>query len=194
MSYHIYTTDGIILKRSTFGEANVLLHILTYDLGLILASARSARLSVSKLRPALQEYTYVSVSCIKGKNGWKITNVVEKGNFYFENPECTHKVISQVSSFLLKMIQGEVPHKEIFQTVKSGFEFLENIKEVAVSEFEVLTVLRVLHDLGYVVKNTETELFLENREDWAPPVLEKVRENKKNIVVIINKALKESHL
>jgi recombinational DNA repair protein (RecF pathway) len=32
---------------------------------LILASARSARLATSKLRPALQEYSLVNISCIK---------------------------------------------------------------------------------------------------------------------------------
>lgn len=194
MSYHIYTTDGIILKRSPFGEANVLLHVLTYDLGLIMASARSARLSVSKLRPALQEYTHASVSCIKGKGGWKITNVVEKGSFYFENPKYTHKVMSQVSSMLLKMIQGEVPHQEIFQTVKSGFEFLSNIPEKDVAEFEILAVLRILHELGYVVKNSVTESFLENGEDWNMSLTDKIRENKKEVVAVINKALKESQL
>jgi recombinational DNA repair protein (RecF pathway) len=69
MSYHVYTTEGIILKRTPFGEANILLHIFTKDLGLIIASARSARLSVSKLRTALQEGSFVIISCVKGKGG-----------------------------------------------------------------------------------------------------------------------------
>lgn len=194
MSYHIYTTDAIILKRTTYGEANVLLHILTHDLGLILATARSARLSVSKLRPALQEYAYVSVSCIKGKGGWKITNVVEKGSFYFENPQFTHKVMAQVSFILLKMIQGETPHMEIFQTVKSGFEFLKNILQKDIVNFEVLIVLRILSELGYVVRNSDTEIFLRSAEDWNVLILEEIERNKKGIVEVINKALKESHL
>ena len=194
MSYHIYTTEGIILKRTAFGEANILLHVLTYDLGLIMASARSARLSVSKLRPALQEYAYVSISCIKGKNGWKITNVVEKGSFFFKNPKFTHKVMSQITFVLLKMIQGEIPHKEIFETVKSGFEFLKSIPEKDISNFEVLAVLRILNELGYVVKNNDTRLFLEDGEDWNASVLLEVSKNKKSIVSVINKALKESHL
>ncbi|MSU45278.1 MAG: hypothetical protein EXS47_01460 [Candidatus Zambryskibacteria bacterium] len=194
MSYHIYTTEGIILKRTTYGEANVLLYVLTHDLGLILATARSARLAVSKLRPALQEYAHVSVSCIKGKGGWKITNVVEKGNFYFENPQFTHKVMYQIVTVLVKMISGEVPNKEIFQTIKSGFEFLRNISEKDVAEFEILAVLRVLHELGYVVKNSDTKLFLEDGESWDDSILGKVKENKRSIVAVINKALKESHL
>ena len=194
MSYHIYTTDGIILKRTAFGEADILLHILTADFGLIMASARSARLSVSKLRGALQEYAYISVSCIKGKNGWKVTNVVDEGSFYFEYPEYCHKVLAQISFVLLKMIQGETPHPEIFQTVRSGFEFLKNVTEKDISNFEILSVLRILHQLGYVAKDSNTEIFFENIAEWNNSLLEKIAENKNSLVGLINKALKESHM
>ena len=194
MSYHIYTTDGIILRRTPFGEANILLHILTEDLGLIIASARSARLSSSKLRSALQEYAQVSVSCVKGKNGWKITNVVEKGSFFFEYEEYLHKTVSQVASLLLKMIQGEAPHHEIFQIVKTGFDFLKSLSEKDILNFETLIVLRVLHQLGYVVIDSNTEIFLKDTVEWNNELLEKIRENKINIIETINRALKESHL
>ena len=194
MSYHIYTTDGIILKRTAFGEANIFLHILTEDLGLIVAGARSARLSSSKLRSALQEYTYISVSCVKGKNGWKITNVVEKENFFFNYPNFSHKVLSQISSVLLKMIPGESPHKEIFQIVKSGFEFLKTLQEKDVLNFETLVVLRILHQLGYVESGPEINFFLKNREEWNVSILEEVSQSRGNIIFTINKALKESQL
>lgn len=194
MSYHIYTTEGIILKRTPFGEANIVLHILTSDLGLIIASARSARLSVSKLRPALQEYTFGSVSCVKGKNGWKITNVVEKGNFFFEYPQYCHRVLAQISSILLQMITGESPHPEIFQTVKTGFEFLRSLEEIDISNLETLMVLRILHQLGYVVSDDSTEIFLKDMIKWDDGLLEKAEQNKKGIIGVINTAIKESHM
>jgi recombinational DNA repair protein (RecF pathway) len=201
MSYHIYTTDGIILKRTPFGEANLVLHVLTNDLGLIIASARSARLSVSKLRPALQEYTHVSISCIKGKNGWKITNVVSKGNFFFDYAVHSRRVLSQISSVLLQMIQGETPQKEIFSTIKSGFEFLKLLSDLPADKaeketagFEILVVLRLLYQLGYVVKDTNTDIFLKSNIEWNSGLLEEISKNKQQIVGIINRALKESHL
>src|SRR3989338_4392582 len=194
MSCHIYTTDGIILKRTAFGEANIFLHILTEDLWLIVAGARSARLSSSKLRSALQEYTYISVSCVKGKNGWKITNVVEKENFFFNYPNFSHKILSQISSVLLKMIPVESPHKEIFQIVKSGFEFLKTLQEKDVLNFETLVVLRILHQLGYVESGPEINFFLKNREEWNVSILEKVSQDRGNLIFTINKALKESQL
>ncbi len=194
MSYHIYTTDGIILKRTPFGEANVFLHVLTRDLGLIIASARSARLSVSKLRPALQEYSLVSVSCIKGKSGWKITNVVEKGNYFFDSLEFTHRVLAQITSVLLKMTQGETPHKEIFQIVTSCFEYLRTIEQKDITNFEIVAVMRILHELGYVERKKETDGFLENKELWNEQILQKASSSRKEIISLVNKGLKESQL
>ena len=190
MSYHIYTTDGIVLKQTPFGEANILLHILTSDLGLITASARSARLSVSKLRPALQEYAYISVTCIKGKNGWKITNSASKGSFFFDYPKYTHKVMSQIVAVLMQMITGEEHNKNIFDTVKSGFEALKSVPEKDISNFETIAVLRILNELGYVVKNETTNKFLSDWQDWGEIVLQQISINKINIVGLINKALK----
>jgi DNA repair protein RecO (recombination protein O) len=194
MSYHIYTTDGIVLRRSIFGEADIMLHVLTLDFGLILASARSARSAKSKLRFALQEYELVSLSCIKGKNGWKITNVVGKGNFYFESPEYSHKVLARVSKVLLQMIQGESPHPEIFETVQTGFEFLKKLPEKNITAFEILAVLRILFGLGYVVRDEVTEEFLNDCQNWSIVLLDQITIKKEKIVGLINKALKESHL
>ena len=194
MSYHIYTTDGIILKRTIFGEANILLYILTEDLGLIIASARSARLSASKLRGALQEYTRISVSVVKGKNGWKVTNVSEKDNFFFECPDYSKKILAQVSFVLLKMIQGETPHPEIFQTIVAGFEFLKNVSEKDISNFETLIILRLLYQLGYVAKSSNTEIHIKNIKEWDDSLLEQIPKNKEILIKTINKALKESHL
>ncbi len=194
MSYHIYTTEGIILKRTPFGEANILISVLTYDFGLIKASARSARLSTSKLRPALQEYSFVIISCVKGKGGWKITNVSVKENSFFNHPQYIRRVVAQVASVLLKMIQGEDPHKEVFQIIKSGFEYLKDISEEKVENFEILIVLRVMFELGYVAKTEDLLVFLDSREEWNEDVLQKVGSQKKFLISLINKALSESHL
>ncbi|MES2213737.1 MAG: recombination protein O N-terminal domain-containing protein [Patescibacteria group bacterium] len=194
MSYHIYTTDGIILKRTMFGEANILLYILTQDLGLIIASARSTRLAVSKLRPALQEYSDVSVSVVHGKNGWKVTNVLEKENFFFSCPEYSHRVLAQVTAVLLKMIQGEDPHPDIFHVVRTGFQFLKSVSEKDIQYFEYLFVLRILYYLGYVVSDSETEVFLKESMVWNVEILQEIIPKKGVLLHIINKALKESQL
>ncbi len=194
MSYHVYTTDGIVLKRTPFGEANVLLHILTEDLGLIIASARSVRLSVSKLRPALQEGSFISISCVRGKGGWKITNVASKDSFYFSYPKFTHKIVYRVFSILMKMIVGEIPDNKVYGIVKSGLVHLKDLDEKYLQNFEVLIVLRVLNQLGYVGSNPGIEKYINKKDSWEVDILEQIDSDRIYIIEVINKALKESQL
>jgi len=193
MSYHIYTTEGIILKRAPFGEANLLLYILTSELGLIIASARSARVSASKLRPALQEYAHVSVSCVKGKGGWKVTNVASIENYFFESPEHTHKVMAQIVTLLIKMMPGEECHPAVFSLVKSAFTEIKSIEKEDLESFEMLVVLRVMFELGYVAKNSEIEIFLKDN-NWENYILREVSVNRNILLMVVNKAIKESQL
>ncbi len=194
MSYHIYTTDGIILKTSPYGEANVLVYVLTRDLGLIMASAQGVRIAKSKLRSGLQEYSFVSASFVKGKNGWKLTNVSEKKNLFFEYPQYARRVLAQVFFVLLKTITGELPHPEIFETVRSGFEFLKSLNEEQVKKFEILLVLRILHELGYVAQSSNTEKFLVDSNVWNNELLSTAGEQKQTLVEVINRGLKESQM
>lgn len=193
MSYHIYTTEGIILKRAVFGEANILLHILTKDLGLIVASAQGARLSKSKLKGSLQEYSLVSVSLVKGKNGWKITNAHLLKNFFFEAENKAHKFFSKISKILLKMIVGESKHQEIFDITQKSFELLLELEESDIGYLEILSVLNILYELGYVAKEERIEKFI-GLDVFKKEVLKISNETKIYIVSTINKALKESHL
>jgi len=115
-------------------------------------------------------------------------------NFYFDVPEYSKVLLARVGAVLLQMITGESPHPEIFQTVVSGFEFLKTIEKKNISEFETLIVLRILYELGYVVKNDDTEIFLKEPNEWNNEILTKVGEQKVVLVALINKALKESQL
>ncbi len=171
-----------------------MLHILTLDLGLIIASARSVRLSVSKLRPAVQEYTNVSVSCVKGRGGWKVTNVVALQNFYFDQPEYTHKTLAQIVSLLIKMMPGESSNPALFRIVKEAFLQIKDLKKESVENFEIIVVLRVLFELGYVDKSSIPEKYFQDKLNFSEEVLSGISSDRVKLVVIINNSLKASHL
>jgi recombinational DNA repair protein (RecF pathway) len=175
------------------GEANVLTYILARNLGLILASAQGVRQPSSKLSSALTEYERLTLSCIKGKNGWKITDARGVENMYFALPQYTRELLARVGSLLIRMIPGEEPHAEVFDIVSSGFHFLKELEKKDVALFECLIVLRILYHLGYVVRDAVTEPFLASNE-WNQSLLDALAEKRLELVKIINKGLTESNL
>lgn len=194
MSYHIYTTSGIVLKKSHFNEANALFYILTEDLGLIIASAQGVRLQSSKLKSSLQEFSSVTLSCVKGKSGWRITNSIARENFFFDKPIYVQKFITNLSRVLIRMMPGEENNQNIFYLVESAFSWLKNVSKENIDSFEILCNLRVLHNLGYVDRNPNTEVFLDSLYKWDEFLLDKVLKDKNALLSYINKGLKESHL
>ena len=82
--YHKHTTHAFVLDVSTSGEKNHFVTLFTREFGMIKAKAQSVRVMDSKLRYALQEYSYIEVSLVKGKDIWRITNALPIYNIYFE--------------------------------------------------------------------------------------------------------------
>lgn len=62
-----YRTEGIILRRTNFGEANLLVHIFTKDHGKIEAVGKSARKAKGKLKGHLEPFLYADFNLVRGK-------------------------------------------------------------------------------------------------------------------------------
>ena len=82
--YHIHHTEGIILSSKNYGEAGKYYSLLTRDLGLINASAQGVRKISSKLRFVLQDFSYIKVDLVHGKDFWRLTSASKtcKYNFF----------------------------------------------------------------------------------------------------------------
>ena len=75
--HHIYHTEGIVLESRNFGEAGKYFSIFTRDLGLVTASAQGIRKMSSKLRFVLQDFSYVKIDLVSGRNIFRVTNVLK---------------------------------------------------------------------------------------------------------------------
>ena len=141
MSYHIYTTKGIVLSSVPVGEADRIYKILTRDLGLVRARALSVRKSTSKLRGALEPFSLSQVSLVRGKEFWRLTSaeLIKKIGSSGE--------VARPLSLLEKLVTGESPHQELFDAVAGSL-----------GEDEVEVVSQILFHLGYL---KESDLNLE---------------------------------
>ncbi len=190
MAYHIYQTSAIVLGRTPIGESNAYISLLTRELGLIRAVARSVRSEKSKLRYALQRYTECEVSLVRGKDVWRITGAVPifSHSENLSNSPLRRALVAKIARLLMR-IHGEERNEFAFDSVQSLFAALGEGK---VDDLELITALRLLYALGYVGNEATLSPYVETSAitDEALIHLEKDRDT---LVAIVNRALAASN-
>ncbi|HEU5114995.1 MAG TPA: recombination protein O N-terminal domain-containing protein [Candidatus Paceibacterota bacterium] len=165
MSYAVYTTKGFILGSSPSGEASKLYSIYTEDFGLVRAKAQGVRLVQSKLRYNLDDYSFLTLSLVKGKEVWRITGA-EAAGAASKNKEAT-LVRARVLSLVRRLVHGEERNDELFAA-------LLPLADSAPSEISVLS--GTLAALGYL------------------DVASLSGKSEREAIAAINKAIKETQL
>ncbi len=165
MSYHIYTTKGIVLSGRPWRDADRIYNILTRDLGLIRATAIGVRKEVSKLRGSLEPLVLANVSLVRGKEFWRVTS-----SEFLEKIEPKSELVRPLA-LLEKLIQGEDPHPALFDAIEKAILEPDPDEQM----FETRLVAQILFHLGYL---KEIDLNLD----------------KKALVKAINEGLQESQL
>jgi len=169
MAYRVYQTEGIVLAKKDFGEAERLFYIFTEKFGMVKAVARGVRYIKSKLRPNLDLFFYDNFSLIMARDVWKITDATEIANI--KNPEGL-KIFAKIANFLTRMIKGEEKNDFIWQEIKNLFFFLKSDNR-NLKDLEISFLARLLNNLGY---------------------LPEIPSSRKSLISAINKAVKESML
>ncbi len=150
MSYQTYITEALVCGSFLHNTADKVFLLFTREAGMLYATAKSVREERSKQRPALQEFSLIRVSLIKGKQGWRVGSV-EAGPNYFalaESREARGSVTLVVKT-LRRFIQGEEVHTELFDFCYQAL--VELTKEISERAFlESVIQLKILTDLGYV--------------------------------------------
>ncbi len=199
MAHHIYHTDAIVLDSSPHGEASRSYRLFTRELGSITALAQSARTLQSKLRLSLPYFSLVEVALVRAKNGWRITNAIERRSYWqsVQSHTSGRVLFGQITFLLKRVVQGEDPNPEMFDIVHEMFQWCDQNDVSADKDFidavEAITVLRVLHILGYVAPDTTIAEFCSGK-DLDDSLLLKAYLARSFILTHINKALSASNL
>ena len=192
--HHIYHTEGIILSSSNRGEAGKLFSIFTRDLGMIYATAQGVRKMSSKLRFVLQDFAYLKIDLVAGKNIFRVTNA-SKTNMLEQitrQPE-TFAVLANIARLLKRLLAGVEPNEALFTDLIHGFSVLEKLKkDDDLRNLEAVIVLRILNNLGYIGENE----ILKNltKSPFEEGLVFEVSKDRTKVLHQINKALKETHL
>jgi DNA repair protein RecO (recombination protein O) len=198
MSHHIYQTRGFIIDSTDVGEANKLITIFTEDLGLLRVAAQGVRLTKSKLRPSIQNYSFSKVSLVKGKEYWRLTNADKLISLYDRRiPISTRKTMIRILLFIRRMMPMDVKHSEVFELISNLYSFmLEHktyVEERILIPIENLATLRILDALGYGNDDVDLRRFSLGIE-WSEKVINESLPFQENIQKHIQNALESSHL
>ena len=199
--HHIYHTEGIILGSKNYGETGRYYSIFTRDLGMVYASAQGVRKVSSKLRFVLQDFAYVKVDLVQGKDFWRVTSA-SKTNMLggLTKNRGTFQVFFNIAKLLKRLLAGIEKNEVLFTDLVNNLTILEKIgtKEPAsmqggdLRNIEAIIVLRILNNLGYIGENE----ILQNltKSPFEENLIFEFSKSRSAVLHQINKALKETHL
>ena len=195
--HHIYQTEGFVLRTRPAAEESKTIRLMTKDLGVVEARAQGVRRSASKLRFALQEFSYCKVSLVRGKEVWRIVNAVPLENAFFilrGKPEAL-ATVARILLLVGRLVSGEEEHAELFDIVRASIESLAND---AFSQQEILLaesvfVLRILAALGYASPDPRLKEVIVSK-DLDKAALVAAAPYGRLMIDSINASLKESQL
>ncbi len=163
MSYQTYITEGLIVGSFDSNTADKSYLLFTRDAGMIYASARSVREERSRQRFALQDFSRITVSLIKGKTGWRIGSVQSEGNFFVEATDrAVRGSIVRVCKLLRRFVAGEEPHPNLYDEIIVGLTHLAAPGILNRSLIEEIILTRLLYNLGYIASAPGTDHILKD--------------------------------
>lgn len=190
--HSIIATEGLVLQKRLVGEASSSVSLFTRELGLVRATARSARAGKSKLRYGLEPLAHTHFSLVRGLRQWRVVGV-ERPSFALRALSiASRKVQGRVSALLLRLCDEE-PQSELFETVKEGFLWLVRAESYThLQSIECVLVLRILAHLGYLPRTPELLPFIE--ADFSLPLAAAAARARARLIRAINDSLSVSGL
>lgn len=150
MSYQTYTTDALVCGTWAKNTADKSYLLFTQVAGMLYADARSVREEKSKQRYALQDFSLIRVSLVRGKQNWRIGSVQALSNpFLQSHSKASRGSVVRLLKFLRRFYNGEEPAPDLFEYIIERLNYLAaDVKNR--QQIELVTELHILTLLGYV--------------------------------------------
>ena len=145
MAHALYTTPALVLGSLDTKDADKAYWLLTHDFGLIIASAKSVREEVSKLRYALADLAHARVTLVRGRAGWRLTGAEQL------SPPLSHEhqvVFGRIAVLARRLLPTDEVHVAVYELLHDAYMHLVHTQYL--KESETLTVARLLYMLGYL--------------------------------------------
>lgn len=145
------TSEGIILRRRSAGEADRWLTILTRQHGKIRILARGVRKISSKRAPHIEVFNRVILTTYKGSSQETLTEVSPIASY-----EAIRSDLTRIGAayYLCELIDGLLPieqvHEGVYELFTQALETLSTVKRERVETLRERFALALLRALGFL--------------------------------------------
>src|SRR3989338_6834453 len=188
--YVKYFTEALILGNRERGESDRVFTLYTKDFGLVRARASAVRKESSRMRYALQNYSYAQVALVRGKRGWRVGGAIALRSAGDDRERVA--AFARIAHLIVRLIAGEEQNQYLFAAFAEAHVALMQEKCEARATIELVCVARVLYALGYLsAEALETALFTHTA--YTGEHLLEAESKRDKLLVSINKAIAETH-
>jgi DNA repair protein RecO (recombination protein O) len=178
-----YTTEGIIIKRSDFGEADRLITIFTQNHGKITVLAKGVRKPTSKRSSSLELFNHLRVHIIKGRGELDTLGEVQliESFPHWRKHLGRVNIAYQLAEAVDKLTPDHQPHPQIFKILQQSLLEIGKLKidwKLKIKNW----LIEIASELGYWPKNKafdgDVYEFLEriiSRPLHSPKLLQKLK-------------------
>lgn len=146
-----YSTEGVILARKNYGEADRFLTIFTKHHGKVTVVAKGIRKTTSRKKGALELFSYVRFFAAHGRNMDIITEVETKKNFNEWREDLTKVATAyHLAEIVNRLTAEKQENREVFEELVNAYEGLGKLDYWAIHPFVQTFKVRILEELGFV--------------------------------------------
>ena len=162
-----YTDQGVVIKRSNFGEADRIITLFTQSHGKVTVIARGVRKPTSKRAGSIELFNLIKASFIKGRGELDTLGEVQSLATFPSWRKHLGRVnlAYQLAEVIDKLTPDHQPHPGVFVILLRSLSEIGNLKidwELEIGNWK----LQILQDLGYWPENKvhigEVDHFIEN--------------------------------
>lgn len=168
-----YRTEGIIIKRTNYGEADRILTIFTKHYGKIKAIAKGVRKTTSKKGGNLELFNDVTLFLSEGRNLDIITEAEVINSF--EKTRGNLNLVGQafqIAEVADRLTAEREENRRVFELLRKSFQDLNRGKREAVLSFEI----ELLKELGFGLPEDLSEKSVER---FIESIIEKKLKSKR---------------
>lgn len=195
--YSKHHTKAIVLGAYNVGEASRTYRLFTSDMGVVFARCQSSREVRSRHRYGLQFSSVSDISLVRSRDGWRITNVTPISSIVTSHKDAQKRMLAvRVLHLIRRLVVDEEQGSTVFDLVWNGLSALEenDIPSEHIHSFEILFVLRILHELGYVQSDPVYMEYVARPYYFSAEHISSFVPIHRKALVEINRALEASHL